>query len=198
MGVAHDDRKQVHPDSRAEWRAWLAANHEDSPGVWVVSWRKASGREAVGYVDLVEEALAYGWIDSVARRLDDERTMLYFCRRKPGSAWSRPNKQRVERLLAAGAMDAAGLRVIESAKADGSWSRLDEVEDLVVPPDLAAAFDRHPGSREQWDAFPRSPRRAILEWIVLAKRPETRAKRVDETARLAARGERANQWSPKR
>ena len=94
-------------------------------------------------------------------------------------------------------MAPAGERMVEAAKADGSWSRLDEVEKLTVPGDLAAAFDRQPGSREQWDGFPRSARRAILEWIVQAKREPTRAKRVEETARLAARGERANQWRPR-
>jgi uncharacterized protein YdeI (YjbR/CyaY-like superfamily) len=193
MSVPHADRERVHPETRAEWRAWLAANAATRSGVWLVFWRKQSGRPVLSYVDAVEEALCFGWIDSQGRGLDDERTMLYFAPRKPGSAWSRPNKQRVERLLAAGAMAPAGLRAVEAAKRDGSWRRLDEVEDLVVPDDLAAAFDRHPGAREQWDAFPRSPRRAMLEWIVQARRPETRAKRVEQTARSAARGERANE-----
>lgn len=120
--------------------------------------------------------------------------MLWFTRRKPTSAWARTNKQRVEVLLAEGRMLPAGQAAIDAAKANGAWSLLDEVEDLIVPADLAAAFDEHPGSREHWDGFPRSTRRAILEWIVLARRPETRAKRIQETAIRAARGERANQW----
>jgi uncharacterized protein YdeI (YjbR/CyaY-like superfamily) len=123
--------------------------------------------------------------------------MLYFSPRKPRSGWSRPNKERVARLEAAGAMQPAGAAVVAQARADGSWTLLDEVEDLVVPDDLAAAFDAHLGSREQWDAFPPSARRGILEWIVQARKPETRAARVGETARLAAVGERANQWRPK-
>jgi uncharacterized protein YdeI (YjbR/CyaY-like superfamily) len=193
VAIPHADRERVQVESRTEWRHWLAANSAGSPGVWAVTWRKASGRPMVGYEDLVEEALCFGWIDSTGRALDDDRTMLHFTPRKPGSGWSRPNKQRIERLMAAGAMAEAGLRVVAQAQRDGSWSKLDDVENLVVPDDLAAAFGTHPGSREKWDAFPRSARRAMLEWIVQAKRAPTRAARIEETARRAARGERANQ-----
>jgi len=117
--------------------------------------------------------------------------------RKTKSGWARTNKERVARLEAEGLMTPAGRRVIEAAKANGSWSLLDDVENLVVPEDLATAFDAHPGSREHFDAFPRSARRNILEWIVMARRPQTRANRIAETAELAAKGERANQWKPK-
>ncbi|TWH75757.1 YdeI/OmpD-associated family protein [Modestobacter roseus] len=120
--------------------------------------------------------------------------MLWFSPRQAGSAWSRPNKQRIAELEEAGLLTPSGRATVERARADGSWSRLDEVEDLVVPADLSAAFDAIPEAREQWAGFPPSARRAILEWIVQARRPETRARRVAETARLAARGERANQW----
>lgn len=188
------DREQVPVESRAQWRAWLAEHHASAPGAWVVTFKKRSGGPHVAYDDLVEEALCFGWVDSKGRTLDDERTQLLMAPRRPGSGWSRPNKQRVARLLAAGLMAPAGLAAVERAKADGSWTALDAVEDLLVPPDLAAAFAAHPPAAEQWDAFPRSARRGILEWIVSAKRPETRARRVEETARLAARGERANQW----
>jgi uncharacterized protein YdeI (YjbR/CyaY-like superfamily) len=123
--------------------------------------------------------------------------MLWFSPRKVGSGWARPNKERVERLTAAGLMTAAGQRVIDAAKADGSWSRLDDVDNLVVPDDLADALDSRPPAREHWDAFPRSVRRSILEWIVQAKRDTTRAARIEETARLAQQNERANQWRPK-
>ena len=134
-------------------------------------------------------------MDSKGGKVDDERTMLYFARRRPRSGWSRPNKQRVELLEATGRMTDAGRRVIEAAKADGSWTLLDEVEDLVVPHDLAAAFDAVPGSRERWDAFPRWARRGALELIVQTRRPDTRARRVRETAEKAGRGERAGQWA---
>jgi uncharacterized protein YdeI (YjbR/CyaY-like superfamily) len=148
----------------------------------------------VTYGELVEEALCVGRIDSVGRKVDDERTSLLFTPRRRGSGWSRPNKERLDRLLADGRMLPRGIAVVEAAKADGSWTRLDAVEDLVEPPELRAALDASPEARRQWDAFPRSAKRGILEWIGGAKRPETRDKRVRETAELAARGERANQW----
>jgi len=181
-------------DRREEWRAWLAEHHADLSGTWLVSFKKASGRPATGYEASVEEALCFGWIDSLTRRLDAERSMLLFTPRKPGSNWSRPNKERIERLLAAGAMEPAGLAAVERAKADGTWTALDDVEDLVVPDDLAAAFAERPGAAEAWEAFPRSVKRGVLEWILVAKRAPTRAKRIEETAEKAARGERANQW----
>lgn len=195
--VSGAERERVHSETRAAWRAWLQAHHADRPGVFLVSWKKHTGKPALTYDEAVEEALCVGWVDSKPAKLDADRTMLWFSPRKPGSAWSRPNKQRVERLEAAGLMSEAGRRVVAAARADGSWTRLDDVEDLVVPDDLAVAFDRHAGSREQWEGFPRSAKRGILEWIVQARRPETRARRVEETARLAARGERANQWRPR-
>lgn len=195
--AAAGDAEQVHCQTRAEWRGWLAQHHESQRSVWLVSWRKHTGGAAVGYDDSVSEALAFGWVDSKGARLDEDRTMLYFAARRAGSGWSRPNKQRVAGLERDGLMADAGRRVIEAAKADGSWSMLDDVEDLVVPPDLAQAFDRCPGSRGQWEGFPRSAKRGILEWIVQAKRPDTRNKRIEETASSAVRGERANQWNRK-
>jgi uncharacterized protein YdeI (YjbR/CyaY-like superfamily) len=192
-----DERDQVHPETRAQWRSWLAEHHATSDGVWLISWRRQSGRSGPTYEDVVQEALCFGWIDSKAAKLDDDRTMMWVSPRKRGSGWARSNKLRIERLLADGLMAEAGLARIEEAKQDGSWTRLDAVEDLVVPDDLAAAFADNPGAREHWDGFPRSVRRAALEWIVQAKRPETRARRVTETARLAARGERPGQWRPR-
>jgi len=193
MAGTRDDAPRVHAETAGEWRAWLEAHHADTPSVWLVSWKSATGRPSVPYERAVEEALCFGWIDSTNRSLDDERGMLWFTRRKPGSGWARTNKERIVRLEADGRMTAAGRAVIDAAKADGSWTLLDDVENLVVPDDLAAAFDRYPGSREQYDAFPRSARRVILVWIVQAKRPETRAARLEQTARLAQEGKRAAQ-----
>lgn len=189
--------EQVHAETAAEWRAWLERHHERESGVWLVSWKTATGRPRMSYEESVEEALAFGWVDSKANTLDDDRSMLWFAPRRSGSGWSKPNKERVERLQRDGRMTDAGRRVIERAKADGSWTLLDDVENLVVPDDLAAALDARPGALEQWEAFPRSARRGILEWIVQAKTAPTRERRVIETAEAAARGERANQWRPK-
>lgn len=197
LDVAPDGKSMLQPTDRAGWRAWLADNHASSGGLWVATYKKSSGRQTITYDDLVEEALCFGWIDSKPNRLDDDRSLLWLAPRNAKSAWSRPNKERVERMLAAGLMAEAGLRMVELAKESGTWTMLDEVEDLVVPDDLATAFARYAGSRQQWDSFSRSSRRGILEWIVQAKKPETRAARVEETARLAASGEKANQWKPK-
>ena len=193
MTTGPQEADRLHPGNRAEWRAWLAEHHRGAGGVWLVLWRPSSGRTGLSYEEAVQEALCFGWIDGKAAKLDDQRTMLRFSPRKRGSGWARSNKLRVERLLAEGLMTEAGLALIEEAKRDGSWTKLDAVEDLVVPDDLAAALAAHPGAREHWDGFPRSVRRAALLRIVEAKRPETRAKSVAETARLTARGERPGQ-----
>ncbi len=184
----------VHPETRAAWREWLAQNHTRKEGVWFISYKKAAGRPTVEYEAAVEEALCYGWIDSKGAKLDDERTMLWFAPRKPRTGWSRPNKERIERLLGAGLMAPPGLAKIEAARQDGSWYALDAVENLEIPPDLAAALARYETAEANFAAFPRSVKRGILEWISTAKKPETRANRVEETARLAAENKRANQW----
>jgi uncharacterized protein YdeI (YjbR/CyaY-like superfamily) len=193
--MAEPARVQV--ESRTAWRSWLEANHGQAESIWLVTFKKAAGARHLPYDAIVEEALCFGWVDSLPRKLDAERSMLRLSPRKPGSAWSKVNKDRIARLIAEGRMHPAGLMKIEAAKADGSWSKLDGVETLEVPPDLAAAFEAHPGSSAQWAGFPPSTRRGILEWIVQAKTPETRGKRIAETARLAAQGERANQYKRK-
>ncbi len=189
-----DAYAQVAVDSRDAWRAWLAEQHAGSPGVWLVTWKKGSGGPHVPYGDVVEEALCFGWVDSLPRKLDAERSQLLVTPRKRGSRWSKANKERVERLVAAGRMAPAGLAAVAAAKADGTWTALDAVEALVEPGDLRAALDAEPEARRRWDGFPPSARRGILEWVLAAKRPETRARRVRETAEQAARGVRANQW----
>ena len=163
----------------------------------MVSFKKATGKPRVEYDEAVEEALCFGWVDSKPRKLDDERTLLWFSPRKPGSGWSRPNKLRVELLLNQGLMAPAGLQRIEQAQKDGSWTKLDAVEDLEVPPDLAQALGTYEQASRHFSAFPRSAKRGILEWIANAKTAPTRAKRIEETARLASVNERANQWRPK-
>jgi uncharacterized protein YdeI (YjbR/CyaY-like superfamily) len=185
------DRPQVHVERREAWRAWLAEHHASAGGAWLVSWKSATGRPVVGYGAAVEEALCFGWIDSLARTLDEERSMQLFTPRRPGSRWSRSNKDRVARLEAAGLIEPAGAAVIAAARADGSWSALDDVENLVVPDDLAAAFAAHPGAAGRWEQFSPAARRAMLTWVLDAKRPETRATRIERIAAEAAAGRRA-------
>lgn len=184
-----DDAPKVHPESRAEWRAWLEENHTSS-GAWLVSWRTSTGKPRVPYEDIIEEALCFGWVDSTAKTLDDERGMLWFAPRKRGSGWARTNKERVARLEAQGLIAAPGWAAIEAAKADGSWSLLDDVEDLREPDDLKAALAEIPGAVENWESFPPSSRKMALTWVVTAKRAETRAARVKDVAEKSARGER--------
>jgi uncharacterized protein YdeI (YjbR/CyaY-like superfamily) len=192
------DAELVTAKDRAAWRRWLERNHERSAGVWLAIAKKGSEGRNVSYEDAVLEALCFGWIDATANALDDDRYKLWMTPRKPGSGWSAVNKRRLERLRAEGALAPAGLAAIERAEADGSWSKLDASHALRMPRDLATALEAYPNAGRHFDAFPPSARRAILEWIEQAKRAETRAKRVEETARLAERNERANQWRPKR
>jgi uncharacterized protein YdeI (YjbR/CyaY-like superfamily) len=191
--VEHRGRPCVHPETRAAWRRWLARNHATSDGVWLVAWKVATGRPVIPYDEVVEEALCVGWIDGLGNPLDDERHLLLVTPRKRGSGWSRRNQQRIERLTAAGLMRPAGLAAVEAARADGSWTVLDAVEDLIEPAELAAALDAVPAARASWDGFSPSSRKALLQWIVTAKRPETRARRIEETVREAAEGRKANQ-----
>jgi uncharacterized protein YdeI (YjbR/CyaY-like superfamily) len=185
-------RPLIHPESIAEWRRWLTEHHADTNGVWLAGWKRASGKPSLDYGQIVEEALCFGWIDGLFNTLDDERQAQLLTPRRRGSGWSRSNKERVERLLADGRMTEAGLRVIEAAKADGSWSLLDASEALIEPPELSAALDANPEARRQWDAFPKSPRKALIFWVTSAKRPETRQRRVATIVEEAAHGRRAN------
>jgi uncharacterized protein YdeI (YjbR/CyaY-like superfamily) len=184
----------IQPLNLEEWRAWLEQNQARNQGVWLISYKKASGKARLEYEEIVEEALCFGWIDSKPNKLDEERSMLWISPRKPGANWSKLNKQRVEKLIREERMAAAGLIKIEASRLDGSWNALDSVEALEIPPDLEAAFATFESARPNFEAFPRSAKRAILEWILNAKQASTRAARVEETARLAHQNIRANQW----
>ncbi|MEL6222733.1 MAG: YdeI/OmpD-associated family protein [Cyanobacteria bacterium J06627_8] len=189
---------EFQPNTLAEWRDWLEANHSQSSGIWLITFKKSSGKQQLTQDMAIEEALCFGWIDSKPGKIDSERTKLWFSPRKPQTGWSQLNKKRITKLLNDGRMHAAGLQKVDDAKRDGSWTLLDDVEALIIPDDLVQAFAAYPGSREHFDHFPRSVKRGILEWIVQAKRPETRQRRIEETARLAADNIRANQWSRKK
>lgn len=184
----------VHPRSRSEWRAWLEQNHTRREGVWLVTYKKTTGKPRIDYEEAVEEALCFGWIDSKGNKLDDERSMLWIAPRKPRTGWSKINKERVEKLVQAGRMTPAGLAKVEAARQDGSWTALDAVEALEIPPDLRKALREYPNAQQYFEAFPRSVKRSILEWISTAKKPGTRFRRIEETARLASDNIRANQW----
>ena len=170
-----------------------AASHADAAGVWVVTVKRSRGAY-VSYPDLVDEALCFGWIDSLPRALDDARTMRLMTHRRPGSSWSAVNKQRIARLTTDGRMHPAGQRAVQAAMRDGSWVALDAVETLAEPDDLRTCLDTNPAARKHWDTFPRSARRAILEWISTARTEDIRRRRIAQTIDEAALGRRANQW----
>jgi uncharacterized protein YdeI (YjbR/CyaY-like superfamily) len=191
-------QNSVQIESRAEWRAWLEANWQRKDGIWLITFKKSQGEKYVDYDTTVEEALCFGWIDSKSNKLDETRSMLWFAPRKPKTNWSKLNKDRIAKLLAAKLMRPPGLAKVEAAKRDGSWTALDGVEALEIPPDLQAELERYENASAFFEAFPRSVKRGILEWVLNAKRPETRRKRIEETARLANENRRANQWQEKR
>ncbi len=148
--------------SREEWRGWLEANHAHSPGIWLVTYKKGSGKPHLPYDDVVEEARCFGWIDSLRNKLDAERSKLLLTPRKPGSPWSALNKRRVEKLIAEGVMTPAGLAKIEAARLDGSWAALDAAEALEEPPELSAALAADPDARRGFDAFRDSVKKPLL------------------------------------
>lgn len=192
MAKAPDGRALVQPRDREAWRAWLEVNHATSEPVWLVYWKKAHAKGRLTYEEALEEALCWGWIDSTVNRHDEERTRQFFSRRKATSIWSKPNKERVARLIAEGRMQPAGQAAIDAAKGNGMWEALDAVDRLAIPDDLAKALRAAKGARRNFDGFDESSRKSILWWVISAKRPETRARRIAETVRMASEGRRAD------
>lgn len=192
-----DGIKTFHAPSREAWRNWLEKNHTKEKSLWLILYNKRSGVPSIDYATAVEEALCFGWIDSKPNKRDAQSSYQYFSPRKPKSNWSGLNKQRVEKLLKEKRMAPAGLAMVALAKQTGTWDALNDVEQQKEPPDLLAALNKNKTARKNWDAFPPSTRRGILDWIQSAKKPETREKRIQETASLAAKNIRANQYVKK-
>ena len=181
-----------HAETRAQVRAWLEHHHSTAKGVWLCSWRGASAhRPRCPYPEVVEEALCFGWIDSTVRTIDDHRGMQLLTPRKPRSTWTRLNRRRVADMEAAGLMTDAGRRAVEVAKANGWWTILEPVEDLLEPAELAAALDADPTARAAWDGFPPSARKQMLWWVISAAKAETKGRRIEAIVAKAAVGQRA-------
>ena len=176
------------PTSVSSWRDWLQENHESENSVWLVYYKKDTGVPSLSWEEAVEEALCFGWIDSRRQPIDSEKFRQYFCKRKANGNWSRINKKKVELLIKQGRMSSAGLESIKVSKQNGSWNYLDDVENLIVPEDLIAAFQNYPGSEESFNAFSKSMKKLALYWIHSAKREETRSKRVQEICDNAMEG----------
>jgi len=188
------DIETFYPTSQADWRKWLKKNHATQKSVWVVFHKLKTGMRCLTWSEAVDEALCFGWIDSKAKPLDDKTYMQFFSRRKSNSVWSKINKDKVLRLMDDGLMAPAGLASIEIAKQNGSWAILDEVEELKIPADLANEFKKHPGSKQYFLSHSKSVIKMMLQWLVLAKRPETRQKRIVEIAELAGKKQKPKQF----
>lgn len=180
------ETETFYPTSQSKWRAWLKANHQKKQSVWVIMYKKDSGMPTMGWSEAVDEALCFGWIDSTRRPIDDEKFMQFFSKRKPTGTWSKINKEKIVRLIDAGLMAEAGLHSIETAKQNGSWTILDDVEEMIIPADLLKAFKAYKGAKEYFLGLSKSVKKMILHWLVMAKRDETRQKRIAEIALLAS------------
>lgn len=190
------DKKDYHPQITAknaiEWRKWLSENHQKEDNIWLVIFKKESEIESVYYDEAVDEALCFGWIDSKINKKDEKSFYQYFSKRNPKSNWSRVNKNKIKRLLNANKMEKAGLQMIEIAKKTGTWNALDDVENLILPKEMQEIFDKKENkeAKENFDKFPRSAKRAILEWIFNAKTLPTKLKRINETIEAAKENKR--------
>ncbi|MFI9817807.1 YdeI/OmpD-associated family protein [Saccharothrix variisporea] len=176
------------PDA-VHWRAWLAENAGSAREVWLVLHHKDSPTPSVRYAEAVEQALCFGWIDGHHRGNDEHSSRLRFTPRTPRSTWSRVNRERAERMIAAGLMTPAGQAVIDSAKASGTWNPVPDPD--TVPDDLRTALEGCAPARDHFAAFPPSTKRLIVAWVVGAKKAETRERRIARTVELAATGVRA-------
>jgi uncharacterized protein YdeI (YjbR/CyaY-like superfamily) len=180
--------------TRADWRRWLQDNHQICNGVWLLQYKKGTNTPFVNFSEAIEEALCFGWIDSMVRSVDHEKTMHFFSKRKAGSVWSKINKEKVAYLTEQGLMTDSGLAAVALAKQNGNWDKLNDVENLIIPPDLLDAFKLHSGSSAFFESLSTSVKKAILQWLLLAKKIDTRQRRIEEIASLAAKKMKPKQF----
>ena len=181
--------------NREEWRNWLFKNHKTATSVWLIIYRKETEKESIYYNEAVDEALCFGWIDSLPNKRDSKSYYQYFSKRNPKSNWSKVNKGKVSRLIKEDRMTESGYNMLDIAKETGTWDALNDVENLVIPEDMLMEFENNSKAFKNWKNFPDSAKRGILEWIFNAKRSVTRKKRIDETVNKAELNERANQYN---
>ncbi len=193
MELKNDIQTFYAKDAKA-WRAWLQKNHTKEKSVWLIIYKKESSKPSVYYKEAVDEALCFGWIDSKPNKRDDESYYQFFAKRNPKSNWSKVNKAKVEKLIKENRMAKAGLEAIEIAKQIGTWTALDEVDNSILPDDLKKALLKNKTAMRNFEGFPKSSKKIILEWIQNAKKEETRLKRIEETVLLAAKNLRANHY----
>lgn len=169
-----------YPINQAAWRKWLEKNHLSKQAVWLVFYNKKSELKSITWSDAVDVALCFGWIDSKKVKIDEETSHQFFSKRKPKSTWSKINKNKVEKFIEQGLMTDAGFASIEIAKQNGSWTILDEVEELIIPADLEAEFAEKPNAKDFFLSLSKSVKKIILAWLMFAKTSETRQKRITE------------------
>ncbi len=182
--MSNNERDIINISTRKEWRMWLQKNHQKEASVWVVSYTKKSKKPYVDWSEMVDEALCFGWIDSTRKTIDEFSFKQHFGKRKPNSTWSKINKEKVERLITDGLMTDAGLEVIERAKENGSWYILDDVEELIIPIDLEIALANNIVAKNFYEGLSKSHKKMFLHRIVMAKRAETRQKRIYEIVKM--------------
>jgi len=180
--------------NRKEWRAWLSKNHAKEKNVWLILSKKESDVPTVHYEEAVDEALCFGWIDSRPNKRDKQSYYLLFSKRNPKSNWSKANRQRAEKLIEEGLMAKAGMDLITLARQKGTWTALTDVQNSMIPHDLQQALNKNKKALSNFEAFPPSSKRIILEWMLNAKKQETRQKRITETVTLAAKNIKANHY----
>ena len=168
----------------AEWRDWLHENHEQTNGIYLVFFKIEHENDSMRWEEAVKVALCYGWIDSTVKSLGNGKRRQYFCKRKPKSVWSRVNKNYIKELTQSNLMHESGLKSIEIAKKNGSWSALDDVENGIVPNDLQVAFNANELAYENYRNFTRGQQKSYLYWLNQAKRDETRQKRINQIITL--------------
>jgi uncharacterized protein YdeI (YjbR/CyaY-like superfamily) len=190
----HNGTNTFHATSRKEWRKWLQKNSQSEKSVWLIIYHKTSETKSVYYEEAVEEAICFGWIDSIAHKRDEESKYQFFAQRKPKSNWSKLNRERAEKMIAQKLITPAGQALIDLAKQNGTWDALVDVQNSVVPADLQKLFHKNKTAFKNFQAFPPSSKRIILEWILNAKKPETRLQRINQTIELAARNIKANHY----
>jgi len=190
----HNGINTLHATTRNEWRKWLDKNHQSEKSVWLIIYHKGSDIKSIYYDEAVEEAICFGWIDSIAHKRDEESKYQLFSQRKPKSNWSKANRERTEKMRTQGLMTPNGQKLIDLAKNTGTWEALVDVQNSVIPDDLQIQLNKNNTALKNFLAFPPSSKRIILEWIFNAKKEETRQKRIEETVRLAADNIKANHY----
>jgi uncharacterized protein YdeI (YjbR/CyaY-like superfamily) len=176
--------QRLHFDNREQWRNWLKENHATCSELWLLMYKKHTGKPGVGYEEAVEEALCFGWIDGLLRRIDGESHTIRFSPRKPASVWAESNKRRVEKMIREGRMTEAGLAKVEEARKSGEWDQASVREKADTPGDLKQALASAADALSKFEKLAPSHKKHYVWWINSAKTAATREKRIRQTVAM--------------